>query len=120
MAWTASSVALDCPITTASAICCTNEARLSSGFDCGGCGFELCDEKEERELLTLMQTDPGSANSSSSSVVTCWAALRFPEPEAPSLIVAVDVNSPRRNVSALMYGSVTFKSVRFTASDFEF
>src|SRR5260221_12168408 len=120
MACMASSVALLCPAATASAICCTNTARLSSGFDCGGCGFELCEENEERELLTLMQTDPGSASSSSSSMVTCWTALRFPEPEAPSLIVAVDVNPPRRNVSALMDGAVTFKIVRFTANDFEF
>src|SRR5260221_3941951 len=97
-----------------------NEARFSSGFGCGGCGFELCDEKEERELFTFIQTDPGSASSSSSSMVTCWTALRLPEPEAPSLVVAVDVNPPRRSVSALMYGSVTLRSVRFTASDFEF
>src|SRR5260221_10243569 len=120
MAWTASSVALLCPIATASAICCTNVARFSSGFGGGGCDFELCEENEERELLTLMQTDPGSASSSSSSMVTCWTALRLPDPEAPSLVVAVDENPPRRNVSALMYGSVTFSSVRFTANDFEF
>src|SRR5260221_10556013 len=97
-----------------------NVVRFSSGFGCGGCGFELCEENEERELFTLMQTDPGSASSSSSSMVTCWTALHFPEPEAPSLVVAVDVNPPRRSISALMYGSVTFKSVRFTANDFEF
>src|SRR5260221_2008982 len=97
-----------------------NVARLSSGFGCGGCGFELCEENEERELFTFMHTDPGSASSSSSSIVTCWTELRLLEPEAPSLVVAMDANPPQRNASALMNGSVTFSSVRVTANNFEF
>src|SRR5260221_13939990 len=84
-----------------------DEARFSSGFGCGGCGFELCEEKEERELFTFIQTDPGSASSSSSSMDTCWTALRLPEPEEPSLAVAPDVTPPRRSASPLPHPSAT-------------